>query len=752
MSFPSGPSSRWLVTPTAVLLSAALVLSASAADADTDTTHSALVTLINRLSERGVLSKADSSDLILLAEADAAEARAQKAQAEAVLARAMAMEARARAMAAMSGNRPVAAGPANTLPDRASAVAEENRRAVAVATEQMRRAPVSRSAPTEEEYAAAVARAEHVARTETPARSRQAVAEESEPAPQPARTRARAQAAEEEQEAAPSHTRKVSHRSAPADEPSETVAEAAPMRKAKPTQAVAEETVPADAASATDDTVRVTYVPEVVKQRLREEIKQDVLDEARQEGWATPHAVPDWVSRLRLFGDIRFRAEGLRYPPGNDDTGAFPNYNAVNTGAPWDMSNYLPGNSGLPFPQLNVNADRNRLRLRARLGSAIDLGENFSAGLRFATGENNSPVSQNQSLGAAGSGLGGNFSKYALWLDRGFLKYELGGLPDEDLAFNFGRFDNPFQSTSILWADDIGFDGLDAQGRYGLGEDITGFFTAGAFPVFNTDLNFATNNYVKFKSNDKWLYAAQLGASFELGKDFTAKISGAYYWFTNISGRLSSPFTPTTTSDAGDTDARRPSFAQKGNTYMELRNIVNNANNNYGNKYLYQYFGLASKFQPVAVDARLEFNHFQPLQIVLSGEYVRNIAFNQLTIADKAVNNRSGVTPAGQTLAPFVGGNNAWIGALTVGNTALQKRWDWNVSLGYRKVGSDALIDGFADSDFGGGGTNVKGTTFSANLALSSRVWVGARWMSATAVAGPVFKNDIIQLDLNGKF
>jgi len=70
----------------------------------------------------------------------------------------------------------------------------------------------------------------------------------------------------------------------------------------------------------------------VVKQELRQEVKQDVLDEARKEGWATPQAVPGWVTKIRLFGDLRARHEALLYPAGNDDSGAFPNFNAINTG------------------------------------------------------------------------------------------------------------------------------------------------------------------------------------------------------------------------------------------------------------------------------------------------------------------------------------------------------------------------------------------------------------------------------------
>src|SRR5208283_201976 len=357
--------------------------------------------------------------------------------------------------------------------------------------------------------------------------------------------------------------------------------------------AAAEESVP-------DDTVRVTYVPEVVKQELREEVKQDVLDEARKEGWATPQAVPGWVTKFRLFGDLRVRYEADLFPAGNDDTGSLPNFNAINTGSPYDVSQSNPDFA----PQLDVNQDRQRERLRVRLGAEIDLGQNFSAGVRIATGQNGSPVTENQTLGAVGtSGQGGQFSSYALWLDRGFLKYEMGGMPNKDLSVSVGRIDNPFFATSMIWANDLGFDGLAVQGKFPVGEDVTPFFTVGAFPVYDTDLNFATNQPAKFKSEDKWLYAAQLGTTLDLGKDFGLKLGAAYYLFENISGKLSDPFTPLTSADVGDTDDLRPTFAQTGNTYMALRDIIPGPLNNNGTIDQWQYFGLAAKFHELALDA-----------------------------------------------------------------------------------------------------------------------------------------------------
>ena len=660
MAISSNFSLRRLASATALFLGAALLPAVQAADNDAMAANgaapatSAMTTLVKRMVERGLLTPADANELLLLSEAESAEARAQMAMAKAALAQAAATEARAQATIAS-----------------------------------LRAAPPM-AAPT------VVARVEPV---EPPA---------------------------------------VEKSEAAADVP----AAATPKAAAPPAAAVASA---GDDVPLPEDTVRVAYVPEFVKRQLREEIRQDVLDEARKEGWATPQAVPDWVGRFRFFGDLRFRYEGIRLPAGNDNTGAFPNFNAINTGAPFDTA-------GTVFsPQYNADQDRNRLRLRVRLATEVDLSSGFTGGLRLATGESNSPVTQNQSLGAAGSGQGGNFSKYAVWLDRGFIKYETGGLPDQDLVLEFGRVDNPFFSTSMLWADDLGFDGINAHGRLGLGEDVTTFFTLGAFPVFNTDLNFATNQPAKFKSNDKWLYAAQLGTTLDLGKDFSVKLAAAYYLFDNVEGRLSTPFIPVNTSDAGDTDASRPAFAQKGNTYMALRDIVPGPLNQNGTINQFQYFGLASKFHPLVVDARFEFNHFEPFQIALTGEYVRNLAFDRVATGAVAVNNLGPAITTGGP-ATFVGGNTAWLAVLTVGDAALQKRWDWNVNVGYRRVASDALIDGFADSDFGGGGTNTEGMTFAGTLALSPRVWLSLRWMSAREVSGPTFKNDIIQFDLNGKF
>jgi hypothetical protein len=499
-------------------------------------------------------------------------------------------------------------------------------------------------------------------------------------------------------------------------------------------------------AEATNDTVSVPYVPEIVKTQIREEVEADVLKQAREGNWAASNAVPAWVSRMSVSGDIRVRYESLLFPAGNDNTGVFPNFNAINTGAPFDTK-------GTTFsPQRDVDQDRERLRLRARMGAQIDLESGFTAGLRLATGEDDSPVSENQSLGAANQSQGSDFSKYAIWLDRAFIKYELGGVSSEDLAILLGRFDNPFFTTSqIMWNDQIGFDGAALQVRNEFLEGVTVFGAGGAFPIFDTDLNFSSDRPDKYPSEDKWLYAGQLGVDWNINKDFEFKAAGAYYDFDHVEGKLSSPFVPLTSSDQGNTDDTRPAFAQYGNTYMPLRDILPDASNNFGAINQWQYFGLATPYRNVAFTGKLDYKHFEPFVISTFGEFVKNTAFDRARLDSLAVNNR-GTAPSSGGLGPYVGGDTAWITGIRIGDVALQKRWDWNLCVDYRYVESDSVVDGFCDNNFGGGGTNVKGYTISGSLALAPKIFVVASWMSSDEVAGPTLKADTFQLDVNARW
>jgi hypothetical protein len=509
----------------------------------------------------------------------------------------------------------------------------------------------------------------------------------------------------------------------------------------------------ATAAAQPSGTRHVTYVPEIVKQQLRDEIKQQVFAKAEKENWASPGAYPEWASRIHFYGDLRTRYQGSFFPSGNDQAAAI-NFNAINTGSPFDIS--FP--NGVQFPTYNATQDRNQFLLRGRLGMDADLTNGFTAGLRIATGQDNSPVSTNQTLG----NNGGNFSKYQLWLDRGYLNWT--GLGN-DLSISVGRFANPFWSpTDLVWYSEIGFDGFALQAKHEVAEGYTPFAVAGAAPVFNTAFNAGIDianpaagqlTPTKLPSNDKWLFGGQIGVDARFNADYDLRVAAAFYDFTNVQGQQSFGCSVVTSADVCPTDLTRPSFAQKGNTYIPLRqNFFPTAANGFGQTGpgLFEFFGLASQFRPVVASASLDLGQFNPAHIIVDGEYVINTAFNRGQMNALAANQQLFNNTVGPTAQTFSGGNQGWMARVTVGDKEIKHLWDWNVYAAYKYLESDAMIDAFVDSEFGLGGTNLKGYIVGGRLGLSESVWASLKWMSANNISGAPFAVDIVMFDLNARF
>ena len=141
------------------------------------------------------------------------------------------------------------------------------------------------------------------------------------------------------------------------------------------------EAPPLPAEPSPEEEATITYIPEVVRNQMRDQIQQELLAQAREEKWSEK-ATPDWTSKFRLFGDIRVRSENTMFPNSNAPADFFPNFNSINTGAPYDAS---ISNTHM-YPQYNADQDRHRTRLRARVGTDVSLGDGFNAGVRIATG------------------------------------------------------------------------------------------------------------------------------------------------------------------------------------------------------------------------------------------------------------------------------------------------------------------------------------------------------------------------------
>lgn len=500
------------------------------------------------------------------------------------------------------------------------------------------------------------------------------------------------------------------------------------------------------------DTQTIPYIPQTVRNQLKEELRTELANQAASEGWARPGEVAEWTKRITLFGDIRVRGEGVLMGDGNFDR-SFPNFQAINANGGYDINPNSNPLGSAPF--LNATEDRFRPRIRARLGLRARVDDWITAEVRAATGDERAPISTNQTLGA-----NGEFGKYAIWLDRANI--QLTPLPG--LRIDLGRAENPFWTGELLFDEDINFDGVSLRYAGEVTDGLKLFGTAGAFPIFNTALNFGSNEAGAFSSHDKYLFAGQLGGEYAFGDTARLKLAAGYFFFDKVQGQASSPCPYY--QDVCDTDATVPQFIQFGNTLFPVRTHDFSLAPDPDLAPDVQLFGLASKYEVLNVRGQLDLDMFKPVGVRLEGDFVKNLGFKRSLVSARAVNNLGPDVevpnpnddpddPNDNTIivpGPWDGGDIGWSVNLTVGKPDLLAPGDWRVSLGYRRVESDAVLDAFADSDFHLGGTNAKGWILGGGYAIGKSTAIGARWLSSDSITGVPYSNDVIQLDLTTRF
>ncbi|MEN3331877.1 MAG: hypothetical protein V7641_1242 [Blastocatellia bacterium] len=121
---------------------------------------------------------------------------------------------------------------------------------------------------------------------------------------------------------------------------------------------------------------------------------------------------------LRFSGDLRFRYESFR-------------------------------NQG--FDALTEPADRNRLRVRARLALDGTINKNFDWGLKLATGIFTDPITTNQTLTDF-------FERKPFALERAFIRYDSKG-DKVGVQLVAGKFEPTFRRTQMVWDDDVNVEG-----------------------------------------------------------------------------------------------------------------------------------------------------------------------------------------------------------------------------------------------------------------------------------------------------
>lgn len=490
--------------------------------------------------------------------------------------------------------------------------------------------------------------------------------------------------------------------------------------------------------------VRVAYVPEAVREAIKQDLRSEVMEQARAEGWAAKgDAAPDWTKRITLSGDIRVRSQSDLYSATNSDQ--ILNFAAMNQSGPYNLA-------GTVFPFINTRQDKlNQLRLRARLNLGIKVTDGVEAGFQLATGDDTSPISTNSSLA-------GGFGKRNFWLQQAWLKLK----PNEWGSVTMGRMPNPFMSTELVFDEDLAFDGIaaevDLNKFHGVGLKLRG----GAFPLDFGDANYLSSQTTKVHFPQKYLFSAQAELDAQLKDTLSLRFGAAYHHFSNVQGQLSQPcFTGDGQVDCS-TDGLRPFFLRKGNTLSYLRQLA--SSNGAALTSLPQYFGLTFNYHLLNLNAVLSYDIGRDRKLELTGDFVRNIGLKRSDICRNGVfgepfNNggseggsASICDPTATTRTSWVGGRDGWQAMLRLGDPKPMKWGQWQVEAAYRRIGSDAVLDSFTDSDFHLGGTNAKGYIIGARAGIFDNMSIGAKWYSASQITAEPLAIDVLQVDLNARF
>lgn len=182
-------------------------------------------------------------------------------------------------------------------------------------------------------------------------------------------------------------------------------------------------------AQQTDQTTQI----ETIVSKTFEEKKSEMVPESLK-----------WAQKMKLYGDFRYRYEMI------DEEGS---------------------------------DNRNRNRIRARLGLTAKINEDIDAGFRLATSENwgdddaGDPVSTNQTLDDA-------FSKKSIWLDLAYFDWHPAA--SKGLHVIGGKMENPFYrvgGNQLIWDSDLTPEGIAVQYPWALSESDELFFNGGGFYV-----------------------------------------------------------------------------------------------------------------------------------------------------------------------------------------------------------------------------------------------------------------------------
>ena len=322
----------------------------------------------------------------------------------------------------------------------------------------------------------------------------------------------------------------------------------------------------------------------------------------------------------------------------------------------------------------HVMRNRNRHRVRLRLGAFAEVNDEWDVGMQLATGNSGanhegSPTSTNQTLDNW-------WSTKNAWWDLMYARYRPRQI--KNLQVIFGKMKFPFYKaggSDLIWDSDLRPEGIAGNYHIKPMDNVTVFFGGGGFWLDERQYDAVSND-----TADTSVWMGQVYGKLDLpqiAKKVYVLTGVSYYDFANVEGF------PT-----------EPNMGLGLNTGDIARGL---------NRYA------------------MDYNIWNPFVEV--GFPVCKLPVKVFT--DFAVNTRA-EHPVRQPIAdnphPFYSPENnfAWMVGFQVG--AAKNPGQWEFKYNYRDIEDDAVVAGLNDADFAGGGTGAKGHKFAVGYCLSKNV------------------------------
>ncbi|HEX5223192.1 MAG TPA: putative porin [Verrucomicrobiae bacterium] len=368
--------------------------------------------------------------------------------------------------------------------------------------------------------------------------------------------------------------------------------------------------------------------------------------------YAAKTGLPDWVNGLKFNGDVRVRYENF-----TSDNPAF--------------------------------IDRNRFRFRLRFGAIATLMDDFEAGFRLTSSEQQGafggdPISGNATFTDNGS-------KKFIYIDQAYGKWSPLKGPHLSGSLTAGKMENPFVFSDMVFDQDYTPEGLAMQSAYRINDAQTMQLIGGAFVL----------DEVGGSSDDAYLYGVQ--------------------------ARLDSTWTPKVKTSAG----------VAGLLIQNDQSLVNGAvpNINRGND-RNAATAPSYNFNPIVADASLTYTlesgplYTGPFPIKVGGDFIIN--------------------PAAPSSSPSLADDYGYSAGVVIGKSG--KKGTWELAYTWKYLGGNAWWEELVDSDFGafyqvaqvnsglgagyGSGTGVQGHIVKLAYSPYDSITLSAKWFRTELING----------------